>query len=408
MNFKRLMIIFGGVCLAAVLVFTWGCQNQPTSPEVANSLNDPGTKFRSFQSGSHGGYYWSLWTDDAGGWVDYQNGDGGNYSVSWDYNGNFTCGKGWSSGSTSRNVGYNIGAHTHNSGGVFGYYGWSRNPLMEYYVNERWGRNRPTGNRVGSVSSDGGSYDIYESWRSNAPSIDGTQSFRQIFSTRTSQNSTGSNHTITFSNHANAWRNCGYGLGSDMSPAAILLTESYGGGNGYVNATVWDAGSSGGGGGSTSTTTTTSGGGGGGGGENVPYRLRARSTDGQGQVNLRIDDQTIATFTLGSSMGDYTASSYNHGGINVEFFNDTDGRDVQIDYLSVDGDYRQAEDQSYNTAVWQDGSCGGEYSEWMHCNGIIGFGDTPNPGGGGGGGSTSSTTTTSGSSWWGGGSWWSW
>jgi hypothetical protein len=181
--------------------------------------------------------------------------------------------------------------------------------------------------------------------------------------------------------HFNGWRNIGAQVGSPNY--CIVATEGWGGSSG--SAEVWV--NNGGG-----TTTTSSGGGGG----NINYRLRARSTDGQGRVNLRIGNNSIATFTLGTSMGDYTASSDNTGGINVEFFNDTDGRDVQIDYLSVNGDYRQAENQSYNTAVYQDGSCGGSYSEWMHCNGVLGFGDTP----GGGGGST--TTTTSSGGWW----WW--
>ena len=38
---------------------------------------------------------------------------------------------------------------------------------------------------------------------------------------------------------------------------------------------------------------------------------------------------------------------------------------------------RQAENQTYNTAVWQNNSCGGSNSEWMHCGGAIGFGNTP-------------------------------
>jgi endo-1,4-beta-xylanase len=192
-----------------------------------------------YESGTDDGYFWQLWTDDASGTVDYNNGSDGNYSVSWDYTGNFTCGKGWSSGSTSRVIGYNCGYYSCNGGGVLAYYGWSRSPLMEYYVNEKWGSNRPTGTYLGSVSSDGGSYDIYMNKRTNAPSIDGNQTFTQIFSTRSSQNSTGSNNTITFSNHCNAWSNVGYSLGSDLSPYAILLTEAYGGSNGYVNATVW-------------------------------------------------------------------------------------------------------------------------------------------------------------------------
>jgi len=76
-------------------------------------------------------------------------------------------------------------------------------------------------------------------------------------------------------------------------------------------------------------------------------------------------------------MANRTATTNNSGGINVEFFNDASGRDVQVDYIVVNGSTRQAEQQSYNTAVWQNSSCGGSYSEWMHCNGIIGFGDTP-------------------------------
>jgi hypothetical protein len=112
-------------------------------------------------------------------------------------------------------------------------------------------------------------------------------------------------------------------------------------------------------------------------------------------------------------MGDFTASSYNTGDIDVQFYNDGGDRDVQVDYLVVDGSYRQAEDQSYNTAAYANGECGGgSYTEWMHCNGVIGFGDS-----GGGGGSTTTTsgytsttsgytTTTSSSTWWGGSWWW--
>ena len=199
----------------------------------------PEVQLKSYQSGSNGGFFWSLWTDDQSGWVDYNNGSGGNYSVAWDYAGNFTCGKGWSSGSPTRTIGYNCGAFSNNGGGSFGYYGWTRNPLIEYYVNEKWGNHRPTGEYRGTFYSDGAAYDIYTAMRYNAPSIDGTQTFRQVFSTRQSQAPTGQNRTITFGNHAYAWANAGLGLGNDWSPAAILLTEAYGGSNGYVNATVW-------------------------------------------------------------------------------------------------------------------------------------------------------------------------
>ena len=66
------------------------------------------------------------------------------------------------------------------------------------------------------------------------------------------------------------------------------------------------------------------------------------------------------------------------GGITVHFTNDSGNRDVQVDYIQVNGQTRQSEQQSYNTGLYANGSCGGGgYSEWMHCNGAIGYGDTP-------------------------------
>jgi hypothetical protein len=51
---------------------------------------------------------------------------------------------------------------------------------------------------------------------------------------------------------------------------------------------------------------------------------------------------------------------------------------VQVDYIQVNGQTRQSEQQSYNTGLYANGRCGGGgYSEWMHCNGAIGYGNTP-------------------------------
>jgi hypothetical protein len=334
-------------------------------------------------TGNQGGYWWTFWTD-GGGSVSMSLGSGGYFSVNWSNCGNFVCGKGWSTGSESRTITY---SGNRGNAQYYGVYGWMTNPLVEYYIPRSGGSSNK-----GTYQADGTTYTLTTSMRYNKPSIVGDTTFEQYFA------GGGSGGSINFGQHCNGWRSLGMGVGSQNYQ--VVAIEGWGGSSGSANATVGS-----GGGGSTTTssggyTTTSSGGGstttssGGGGGVN--YRLRARSTDGQGQVNLRIDSNTIATWTLGTSMGDHSASSYNSGGINVEFFNDADNRDVQVDYLSVNGDYRQAENQSYNTAVYEDGSCGGDYSEWMHCNGIIGFGDTP-------GGSSGSTTTTSSS-----GGWWWW
>jgi endo-1,4-beta-xylanase len=106
--------------------------------------------------------------------------------------------------------------------------------------------------------------------------------------------------------------------------------------------------------------------------------VRARGTNGSESVSLRVNNSTVATWTLTTSMQNYSASTTLSGGITLHFTNDASGRDVQVDYIQVNGTTRQAESQSTNTGYFANGSCGGgSNSEWMHCNGYIGFGNTP-------------------------------
>ncbi|MBJ7538810.1 carbohydrate-binding domain-containing protein [Marinomonas transparens] len=104
--------------------------------------------------------------------------------------------------------------------------------------------------------------------------------------------------------------------------------------------------------------------------------VNARGTTGSEQVSLTIGGSTIQTWTLSTSMQDYTVTTPERGEVRVAFINDNDGdRDVQVDFIRVDGQVRQAEDQDDNTGVWGNDSCGGgTYSDWLNCNGSIGFG----------------------------------
>jgi endo-1,4-beta-xylanase len=111
-------------------------------------------------------------------------------------------------------------------------YGWTTNPLVEYYVVEDYNQ-APSGNSVGTVTSDGGTYNIYTDTRTNEPSIEGTSTFLQIKSVRTSPRSSG---TVTTANHFAAWKSKGLTLGTYN--LQVLATEGYNKASGSVSQTL--------------------------------------------------------------------------------------------------------------------------------------------------------------------------
>jgi hypothetical protein len=105
--------------------------------------------------------------------------------------------------------------------------------------------------------------------------------------------------------------------------------------------------------------------------------VRARGTTGGEHIVLLINGQPQGTgWTLGTTFQQYIANVTGDGDINVRYDNDGGTRDVVVDWLQVDSQTpRQSENMQYNTGYFANGRCGGgAYSEWMQCNGVIGYG----------------------------------
>jgi hypothetical protein len=121
-----------------------------------------------------------------------------------------------------------------------GIYGWSVNPLHEYYIVEDWFGSHPTVNslgsgatQVGTITVDGGKYDVYTHTQNNQPSITGTATFVQFFSIRQTARQCGH---ISISDHFSQWAGLGMQLGK-MEEARILV-EAGGNASGQIDFTT--------------------------------------------------------------------------------------------------------------------------------------------------------------------------
>src|SRR5690554_6887061 len=190
--------------------------------------------------GTHDGWFYSFWTENPNDGASMTLYPDGRYTTTWNNTLNFTAGKGWAVGSPDRVVCFE-GTYNGGSNGFLALYGWTKDPLIEYYVCEKHGDWTPPGNTAGveyygEYTSDGGTYKVYTGYRENKPSIIGTASFQQYWSVRQEQRSSG---TITFANHVEAWESiAGLQMGTTWD-YQIMESEGYNS-SGNSDITVWE------------------------------------------------------------------------------------------------------------------------------------------------------------------------
>jgi endo-1,4-beta-xylanase len=208
----RMRLLIGGACAVVLAAASM------TLAGIAHAEAD--RTITSNSTGTHNGFFYSYWKDSGN--VTMTLGAAGQYSVQWSGINNTVVGKGWNPGS-SHTVNYS-GTFSPNGNGYLALYGWTTNPLIEYYVVENFGSFNPStgAQRLGSVTTDGSTYDIYRTQRVNQPSIIGTATFYQYWSVRQQKRTGG---TITTANHFNAWASLGLNLGTHNYQ--ILATEGF-------------------------------------------------------------------------------------------------------------------------------------------------------------------------------------
>jgi endo-1,4-beta-xylanase len=109
-----------------------------------------------------------------------------------------------------------------------GIYGWTVDPLREYYILDDWGAIKPAGTasdgtprtHVGTINVDGDTYEVWKKTRMNKPAITGpSETFDQYFSIR--QNARQCGH-ISISEHFSKWEQLGLQLGK-LTEAKVLV-----------------------------------------------------------------------------------------------------------------------------------------------------------------------------------------
>ncbi|WP_108804034.1 glycoside hydrolase family 11 protein [Aquimarina sp. Aq107] len=174
-------------------------------------------------TGEEDGFRYELWNQNSQGTACMTLGNEALFSGEWDGILNYLARRGLGYNQTQEhqeignffttyNCNYNPSTSSGNS--YLSIYGWTIDPLVEYYIIEDW-RNWIPSMADGAVLKksfeiNGSVYDVYENTRVNQPSIVGNTTFQQYFSIRRDTRNSG---TIDISEHFKQWESIDMNLG---------------------------------------------------------------------------------------------------------------------------------------------------------------------------------------------------
>jgi hypothetical protein len=182
-----------------------------------------GKQYCSTSDGSAGGgYTYDLWSDGQGSGCMTVYGVGAAFKANWTNVGDWIARVGLAFdktktysqiGTFSSDFAYTTSGITTGGFGNVGIYGWSVNPLHEYYIAENWLGKKPNFTKVGTFTIDGeGTYDVMTNMQTNQPNITGTNAtFVQYWSVNQTPRTCGH---ISISKHFAEWASLGLQLGN--------------------------------------------------------------------------------------------------------------------------------------------------------------------------------------------------
>lgn len=212
-----------------------------------------GMEYCSDSKGNAGnGYGYELWAEGPGSGCMTVHGVEATFSATWNDRDDFLARVGLDFNQTQTHT--QIGtikaefAETkeEQNGGLtyIGIYGWTVNPLREFYILDDWGSEKPGGTSsdgtprdfVGTLEADGETYDVWKKTRVDKPAITGpSETFDQYFSLRRSARQCG---TISVSEHFIQWEELGLPLGNFHEVKLLLESQFNSGSISFTTARI--------------------------------------------------------------------------------------------------------------------------------------------------------------------------